>query len=80
MTTKVLGELNVGDDLYALVGPLGHPTEIKNYGKVILVGGGVGIAEILPVARALKQAGNKITSILGAKNKELLILCLLNSN
>lgn len=74
LTTKVLGTLNVGDDLYALVGPLGHPTEIKNYGKIILVGGGVGIAEILPVARALKQAGNHVTSILGAKNKDLLIL------
>ncbi len=88
LTTKVLGALNVGDNLYALLGPLGHPTEIKNYGfgyrkpnhgplacgEVILVGGGVGIAEILPVARALKQAGNYVTSILGAKNKDLLIL------
>ena len=74
LTTKVLEALAVGDNLYALVGPLGHPTEIKNYGKVILVGGGVGIAEILPVARALKQAGNYVTSILGAKNKEFLIL------
>jgi NAD(P)H-flavin reductase len=81
LTTKVLGGLGAGDNLYALVGPLGHPTEIKNYGKVLLVGGGVGIAEILPVARALKQAGlpagqagNQLTCILGAKNKELLIL------
>ena len=74
LTTKVLGALNVGDNLYALVGPLGHPTEIRNYGKIILVGGGVGIAEILPVARALKHAGNHVTSILGAKNKDLLIL------
>ena len=74
LTTRVLGGFNVGDSLYALVGPLGHATEIKNYGEVILVGGGVGIAEILPVARALKQAGNQVTSILGAKNKNLLIL------
>jgi ferredoxin--NADP+ reductase len=74
VTTKILGGLNVGDSLFALVGPLGHPTEIKNYGKVILVGGGVGMAEILPVARALKNAGNQVTSILGAKNKDLLIL------
>jgi ferredoxin--NADP+ reductase len=74
LTTRVLGALNVSDNLYALVGPLGHPTEVKNYGKVILVGGGVGIAEIFPVARALKQSGNQVTSILGAKNKELLIL------
>jgi len=74
LTTKTLGAVNPGDLLYALVGPLGHPTRIKKYGKVILVGGGVGIAEILPVARALKQAGNQVSSILGAKNKDLFIL------
>jgi len=73
-TTKSLGKLNPGDTLFSLVGPLGHPTEIKKYGKVILAGGGVGIAEILPVARALKEAGNHITTILGSRNKELLIL------
>jgi len=73
-TTKSLGKLNPGDILYSLVGPLGHPTEIKKYGKVILVGGGVGIAEILPVARALKDAANHITTILGSRNKDLLIL------
>jgi ferredoxin--NADP+ reductase len=73
-TTRSLGKLNPGDTLYSLVGPLGHPTEIKKYGKIILVGGGVGIAEILPVARALKEAGNEITTILGSRNKELLIL------
>lgn len=73
-TTKSLGKLNPGDSLYSLVGPLGHPTEIKKYGKVILVGGGVGIAEILPVACALKDAGNQITTILGSRNKDLLIL------
>jgi len=74
LTTKLLGKLNESDSLYALAGPLGHPTEVKNYGKVILVGGGVGIAEIYPVARALKQAGNQVTTILGARTKELLIL------
>ncbi len=74
LTTKLLGRLQVGDSLYALAGPLGHPTEIKNYGKVILVGGGVGIAEILPVARALKEAGNHVATILGSRTKELLIL------
>lgn len=73
-TTQSLGRLNPGDLLYSLVGPLGHPTEIKKYGKIILVGGGVGIAEILPVARALAQAGNQITTILGSRNKDLLIL------
>ncbi|MFH0918214.1 MAG: sulfide/dihydroorotate dehydrogenase-like FAD/NAD-binding protein [Candidatus Omnitrophota bacterium] len=73
-TTQSLGKLNPGDCLYSLVGPLGHPTQIKKYGKIILVGGGVGIAEILPVARALKDAGNQITTILGSRSKDLLIL------
>jgi ferredoxin--NADP+ reductase len=53
---------------------LGHPTEIKKYGKVILVGGGVGIAEIYPVAKALKDAGNHLTAIIGSRTQELLIL------
>jgi len=74
LTTKLLGRLNPGDSLYALVGPLGNPTKIKNYGRVILVGGGVGIAEIYPVALDLKEAGNHITTILGARTKDLLIL------
>lgn len=74
LTTKLLGKLEVGDSLYALVGPLGHPTEIKKYGKVILVGGGVGIAEIYPVAKALRSAGNHVTTVLGARTKNLLIL------
>ncbi|MFA6321711.1 MAG: sulfide/dihydroorotate dehydrogenase-like FAD/NAD-binding protein [Candidatus Omnitrophota bacterium] len=74
LTTRLLGELNVGDSLYAIVGPLGHATEIKNYGKIILVGGGVGIAEIYPVAKALKEAGNHVTTILGTRTKDLLIL------
>lgn len=74
LTTRLLGRLNSGDALYAIVGPLGHPTEIKRYGKVILVGGGVGIAEIYPVARAFKDSGNEVTVILGARSKDLLIL------
>jgi ferredoxin--NADP+ reductase len=74
LTTQLLGKMEAGDSLYALVGPLGHATEIKNYGKVILAGGGVGIAEIYPVARAFKDAGNQITCVLGARAKELLIL------
>ncbi|MCM8801663.1 MAG: sulfide/dihydroorotate dehydrogenase-like FAD/NAD-binding protein [Candidatus Omnitrophica bacterium] len=74
LTTKLLGRLNPGDSLYALVGPLGNPTEIERYGRVILVGGGVGIAEIYPVAKALKEKENQITTILGARTKDLLIL------
>ncbi len=73
-TTKMLARMDVGESLYSLVGPLGHASEIKKYGRVILVGGGVGIAEILPVARALKAAGNHVTTILGARTKGLLIL------
>jgi len=74
LTTRLLGKLEVGDSLYALAGPLGHPTEINKYGKVIIVGGGVGIAEIYPVAKAFKEAGNEVTTILGARTKDLLIL------
>jgi ferredoxin--NADP+ reductase len=73
-TTKLLGSMQVNDVLYAMVGPLGHPTEIKKYGKVIVVGGGVGVAEIYPVAAAMKIAGNRVTAILGARSRELLIL------
>ena len=73
-TTKLLAGLKLGDSLYSIVGPLGRPTEIKKYGKVILVGGGVGIAEIYPVAKALKDAGNYVTAIIGSRTKELLIL------
>jgi len=74
LTTRLLGKLEAGDSLYAIAGPLGHPTEIHKYGKVIIVGGGVGIAEIYPVAKALKACGNEVTTILGARNKDLLIL------
>lgn len=73
-TTKLLGKLEEGDSLYSLVGPLGKPTEIKNYGKVIVVGGGVGIAELLPVVKALKGAGCEVSSILGGRNEKLVIL------
>lgn len=71
-STRHLGTLNVGDTLATLAGPLGHPTEIANYGTVVCVGGGVGIAPIFPIARALKEAGNYIISIIGARNKSLL--------
>lgn len=74
LTTGLLKDVKEGDSLYALVGPLGHATDIKNYGKVILVGGGVGIAEIYPVAKALKAAGNNVTVIIGSRTKSLLIL------
>jgi ferredoxin--NADP+ reductase len=71
-STIHLGKLNPGDSLASFAGPLGHPTEIKNFGTVICMGGGVGIAPIYPIARALKEAGNKVISIIGARTKELL--------
>lgn len=71
-TTKQLGMMDVGDELASFTGPLGRPTEIEHYGTVVCVGGGVGIAPIYPIARALREAGNKVISIIGARNKELL--------
>jgi len=73
-TTKQLGSLNEGDAISDLAGPLGNPTEIKNYGSVVCVGGGVGVAPLYLVAKALKDAGNEVISIIGARTKELLIL------
>lgn len=73
-STKLLGTLNVGDSVIDLIGPLGKPSEIEKYGTVVCVGGGVGTPEIYPVARALKQAGNKVISIIGARCKNLLIM------
>ena len=73
-TTAELADMKVGDSVAIIVGPLGKPTEIKNFGLVVCVGGGIGNAPLLPIARALKQAGNKVISILGARNQELLIL------
>ena len=74
LTTRLLAGLNAGDSLSSLVGPLGHATPVKEYGQVVLVGGGVGIAEIYPVAKAMKDAGNRITVIIGSRTKDLLIL------
>jgi ferredoxin--NADP+ reductase len=71
-TTIHLGTLEPGDELATFVGPLGHPTEIRDYGIVVCVGGGVGIAPIYPIARALKEAGNTVISIIGARSKGLL--------
>ena len=73
-TTTELSQFNVGDDLPVLVGPLGLPTHIKKYGKVVCVGGGIGVAPLHPIAQALKAAGNEVTTIIGARNKELIIL------
>lgn len=73
-STRLFGALEAGDSLADFVGPLGQPTEIENYGRVVCVGGGVGVAPIYPIVRALKEAGNEVISIIGARTKELLIL------
>jgi ferredoxin--NADP+ reductase len=74
LTTKLLSKASVGDELFAIVGPLGHATDIKKYGKVIIIGGGVGIAEIYPVTKAMKDAENNVTTILGTRTKVILFL------
>ncbi|MFZ5943397.1 MAG: sulfide/dihydroorotate dehydrogenase-like FAD/NAD-binding protein [Bacillota bacterium] len=71
-TTKRMGLLKKDDTILDLVGPLGEPTEVENYGTVVCIGGGVGIAPIFPIARALKEAGNRVISIIGARCKDLL--------
>ena len=73
-TTNLLNTLNTGDSILDVVGPLGKPSEIKNYGTVVVVGGGVGTAMAYPTAAALKREGNRVISIVGARNKELVIL------
>lgn len=73
-STRLLGKLEAGANLVDFVGPLGQATEIENYGRVVCVGGGVGVAPVYPIARALKEAGNEVISIIGARNRELLIL------
>ena len=69
-----MDEIPVGSTIHDVLGPLGNPSDIQNFGKVCVVGGGVGAAVAYPVARALKQAGNEVTIIVGARNKDLLIL------
>jgi ferredoxin/flavodoxin---NADP+ reductase len=73
-TTRELSNRCVGDTVADVVGPLGKPTHIEGLGRVAMVGGGVGAAVAYPVARAMAQAGNDVTVILGARNAELLIL------
>jgi ferredoxin--NADP+ reductase len=71
-STKFMAGMKPGDRLYAVVGPLGNPSEIEHYGTVVCVGGGLGIAPIYPIARELRKIGNYIISIIGARTKELL--------
>lgn len=74
LSSSKLCAMNVGDKLADVVGPLGKATEIKNFGTVICACGGVGAAPMLPIAQALKQAGNRVITILAARTAELIIL------
>jgi len=73
-TTKLMATLTAGDCLADVVGPLGNPTEIVSKSSVACVGGGVGTAELYPIARALREAGSTLYTIIGARTKELIIL------
>lgn len=73
-TSHKLSLLNAGDSVTDLVGPLGKPTEIEKVGTVLAAGGGVGIAPLYPIAKALKEAGNRLVVILAARSKDLIIL------
>ncbi len=73
-TTHLLAEKAVGDTLSHVLGPLGTPTHIKNFGRVVCVGGGIGVAPLHPIAQAMKAAGNEVTIIMGARSKELIVL------
>lgn len=73
-TTALLAALSEGDAIANLVGPLGTPTHIEHFGHVVCVGGGIGVAPIHPIAQGMKQVGNRLTIITGARTRELIIL------
>ena len=73
-SSKKICELNVGDYITDVVGPLGQATHIEKYGTVICAGGGVGVAPMLPIIEAMKKAGNRVISVLAARTKDLVIL------
>lgn len=74
LTTARLSELAVGDALAVVLGPLGRPTHVYKAGHVVCVGGGIGVAPMHPIARAFKEAGNRLTCIIGARNRQLVIM------
>ena len=73
-TTAEMADLNIGDCIENIVGPLGMPTHIDKFGTVVCVGGGIGNAPLYPIAKGLKDAGNRLVTIIGARTKELVIL------
>ena len=74
LSSTKLCNLNEGDSVADVVGPLGNPTHIENFGTVICAGGGVGVAPMLPIIQALKAAGNRVLSVLAGRSKDLIIL------
>ena len=74
LSSTKLCALNEGDEIHDVVGPLGNPTHIENFGTVICAGGGVGVAPMLPIIKALKAAGNRVLSVIAGRNKELVIM------
>ena len=72
-TRHLCDTFDVGDDILDVVGPLGQPSEMGNFGTVVVVGGGIGVAPVYPIARAYHELGNKVISIIGARNKDLII-------
>ena len=74
VTSHKLAAMSAGDTLQDVVGPLGHATEVEMMGTILCAGGGVGIAPLLPIARAFKEAGNRVVTVLAARNRDLLIL------
>ncbi len=74
LSSTKLCALNEGDEITDIVGPLGNPTHIENFGTVICAGGGVGVAPMLPIIKALKAAGNRVLSVIAGRNKELVIM------
>jgi len=73
-STTLLARMEPGDEILDVVGPLGVPTEIERFGRVLCIGGGIGAAPLYPVAKALKAAGNAVTTILGGRSKNLVML------
>lgn len=73
-TTIKLAQLKEGEEVAAVLGPLGQPTHVENFGHAVCVGGGIGVAPMYPIAKALKEAGNKLTVIIGARSRDLVIL------
>lgn len=74
LTTSMLADKEPGDEIAVLVGPLGKPTHIEKVGHVVCVGGGIGVAPLYPIVCAFKEAGNKVTVIMGARTQELFVM------